>query len=201
MGESLKMKIRKRIKLFRVFIFLTTLTISLFIFNIYAAFKFDEKSFLRSAHLTKLQSDNLKDLIGLSDFSSLTIKGYNHKIVDGNVNREFTFDLTIPADDFKNFLEFINNNSNPQNDSSIYIKEDSLILHSSLYKLQIEYSTSNGSYILGYILNTDYIRYSKNTWVIVLQFILLLFSNSLIILPYKRIIAFLHNNKKMSPKN
>lgn len=197
------MKIKKIIRILEFIVFFITLTTSLFLFAIYAVIKLDQEYFIKSAHLTELQSDDLKNLTGLSNFSALTIKGYNHKLVTGNGSRCFSFDITIPVNEFENFSEFINNQANQsdyQRDSCIYIKEDSLTLRKSLYRLQIEYNTLNGYDILEYFLSTDYIEYSKNTWIVILQFILLLFVNSLIIIPDRIINLFLHNNKKYPPK-
>ena len=197
---------KNKIIILRFILFFITLASSLVFFTIYAVIKLNQEEFIKSTNLTESQSDDLKDLIGLSNFSSFTIKGYNHKLVTGNDGRHYTFYTTISIDEFENFSEFISNQTNQpdyQNAPHIYIKEDSLTLRKTQYKLQlqIEYNSLSEDALIEYILSNDYIRYSKNTWIIVLQFILLLFVNSLIILPDKIFNTLFIIIKKCPPNN
>lgn len=196
--------IKKIIKIFRFLIFFCTLIITMSIFALYAIFKYDDQLYVKSTHLTPDRSEHLKELIGLSEFSNLYIEKYIHKVVEGETGREATFDITIPVDEYEDFTGFIDVQTSVEEyeeQSYLIIEKDSLVLENQLYRLQIKYISPKGDgYVFLYLFSSDSIRFSKNTGLILAYFFLLLFANSLIILPYRRIIIFLHNNKKVFRK-
>ena len=187
----------------RCFLFIITMIVSLFVFIIYCAIKIDDNTHYRSDNITEAQSDDIKELIGFSQFTNLTVEGYDYKLTSGNDSMyAYTFDITITEKEFQIFSEYIKTEM-PQIDYRNYLDviiiEDSLIINKPLYKLQIIYRIRGGGKILDYIMREDDIHYAAGLWIVIPQCVLLLLVNSLIILPYKDIFSFIR--KKISPRN
>jgi len=176
--------------------------VSLFVFIFYCAIKIDDNTYYRSDNITKAQSDDIKELIGFSQFTNLTVKGFDYRLTSDNESvSAYTFDITITENEFQDFSEYIKTEM-PQIDYRNYldvvIVEDNPIMNEPLYKSQLKYITQGDGQKLYYISKDDDVRYAAGVWIIIPQFILLMLVNSLIILPYKDIISFIR--KKVSPR-
>ena len=186
----------------RCFLFIITMIVSLFVFIFYCAIKIDDNTYYRSDNITKAQSDDIKELIGFSQFTNLTVKGFDYRLTSDNESvSAYTFDITITENEFQDFSEYIKTEM-PQIDYRNYldvvIVEDNPIMNEPLYKSQLKYITQGDGQKLYYISKDDDVRYAAGVWIIIPQFILLMLVNSLIILPYKDIISFIR--KKVSPR-
>ncbi len=196
--------LKKIITILRFIIFFCTLIISMSIFSLYAIFKYDDQLYVSSTRLIPDRSEHLKELIGLSEFPNLYIEKYIHKVAEGETRREAAFDITIPVDEYEDFTGFIYEQTPAEeyeDQSYLIIEKNSLVLENQLYRLQIKYISPKGDgYVFLYLFSSDSVRFSKNTGLIIAYFFLLLFANSLIILPYKKIFIFIFK-KRCPPDN
>ena len=98
----------------RYIVFCFTITLSMFWFALYSAFKMDEGAYYEAAYLTEEQSDELKDLLDFSRFSALTINRFDCPLVSwpDDAVGYYTFRITISDEQYLDFLEFIDKEVN-----------------------------------------------------------------------------------------
>lgn len=190
------------IAIIRLIFFLVSLIISLIIFYIYAALKLDDNAYYSLSNLSYSQSEEIKKLIGLSDFPSITIKTFKHNLTNGtDTFYNYYFDTAIAENEYQFFCDYITEMPPTDyrgKDHKIILEENSLVKNESTYELLIYYSVRDGGDIHRYIVSQCKMRHSRNVWVLLPQLILLLLGNTLIILPYKSIFTFI-KGKKVSP--
>lgn len=204
----------------RYVVFCFTITLSMFWLTLYSTFKVDEGAYYEAAHLTEAQSDELKDLLGLAGFSSLTINGYRCPLISWSDDMVgcYTFRITISDEQYLDFLEFIDKEVNQsfrldngekpylimargevtyavfrKEQPYIVVHEDSMLPGSMHHGMKIEYIIdleSDGG-IYQYLLSNGKERRSMKDLVLIPVFLLVLFLNCLIIMPYKKIGYFL----------
>lgn len=212
--------VRAAITGLRYVVFCFTITLSTFWLTLYATFKVDEGAYYEAAYLTEDQGDELKDLLGFSGFSTLTISGYRCPLIScpDDVVGCYTFRITILDEQYLDFLEFIDKKVNQsfrlddgekpylimageevtyavfsKEQPYVVVHEDSMLPGSMLHGMKIEYIIdleSDGG-IYEYILSNGKKRHSMKDLVLIPVFLLVLLLNCLIILPYKKIGYFL----------
>lgn len=212
----------------RYIVFCFTITLSMFWFALYSAFKMDEGAYYEAAYLTEEQSDELKDLLDFSRFSALTINRFDCPLVSwpDDAVGYYTFRITISDEQYLDFLEFIDKEVNQsfrldngekpyriiargevtyavfsKEQPCVVVHEDGMLPGSMLHGMEIEYIIdleSDGG-IYGYLCSNGKERRSMKNLILIPVFLLVLFLNCLIILPYKKIghfISTLRNEEK-----
>lgn len=180
----------KILNVLRWIVFFITLSISMFIFIFYMIFKLDANEYYVLNNLTKEQSEEIKEVIGFSEFEKITINSFKHKYEWGNdIYRNFTFDITVSNEVYEVFVEFIEmqmGGMNPAEKPCAVILEDNVLQEENSHKMQIVYTVWDDNGILGYVIREGQRHYASEVWVLIPQFLLLLLVNSLIVLPYKK---------------
>lgn len=187
----------KIIKIIRAVIFIITLGISTCIFNIFMSFELDDYTYYTAYSLTKAESDKIKDLAGLFELSYLNMEGYDIKVsfaTDYRYGGNVIFKVALPEDelpDFREYIEAYMNQPDSKENPYVCISEDSLQLKEGVYSMQIEYRLNKNSGLFSYLRQQDRMHISSSALVrVVAQFLLVVFFNCLIILPYKKIYSF-----------
>ena len=191
---------KKLLKPIRYILFFFSLSLSLFVFYFYMISVLDDNTYYMSSNIKKTQSQEIKDLIGLSKFTSITIERFKYKLrFYYDTERYIYFDITITYDDYTSFIKYIEEGQEQPIEvlhPHFYVIEESLTnLTDSSYKMQIMYVTIGWNdihYLEGYQ------RYSTEVWYLLPAFFLIILVNSLIILPYRKIYRFLFT-KRVSP--
>ena len=157
------------------------------IFIFYVIYTAEHNRYYISSNLTRSQSEEVKTLIGFTQFSSLDIINYKHKRVYGDdAIAHYTFDITISKDEHHALLEYIDQQAN---ELLVYIQpciriyKDVFVSDKSKYEMQIDYIGQEGNEgpIKTYILdNTHEVVYANNVYLLIS--LLVLFSLSSILL-------------------
>ncbi len=188
----------KIIKIIRAVVFIITLGISIYIFHIFMFFELDNYTYYIANSLTKAESEEIKDLAGLFELSYLKMEGYNTKVsfaTDYRYGGYVLFNIALPEDelsDFRKYIEAYMNEPGSKEKPYVCISEDSLLLKEGVYHIQIEYRLNRNSELFSYLRQQDRRHISSSALIRVLSwFLLAVFLNCLIILPYKKIHSFL----------
>ena len=194
------LRMKKLLKTIRYILFFFSLSLSLFIFCFYMISVLDNNTYYMSSNIEKTQSQEIKDLIGLSKFASIKIEGFKYNSTFYyDTKRYIYFDITISYDDYISFIKYIEEGQDQPLEVQhphFYVIEESLTnLTDSSYKMQIMYVTIGWNDI-HYLEGNQ--RYSSEVWYLLPAFFSIILVNSLIILPYKKIYRFLFT-KKASP--
>lgn len=151
------------------------------IFILYAIYTVEYNKYYVSSNLSQEQSEDIKELIGFSQFTSLNIINYSHRLVYGDdAIRHYVFEISISENEHPTFIEYINKH---MSEIHIYIKprveiyKNDFISDKSIYEMQIDYIGQEGAEgpIRTYVYYDDHdIQYSNKVWLLIPRFMLLI---------------------------